>query len=225
MIASKLGNILIKEERNFIRKELYKLENKKRFTKTQRERAYTSLIELVKTLNNKQKHQYSDYQDQDCFEIKDIENLFDTIDINEYYKPVITKETFNNKYQYYETRGNRHKRLSLKQYLYTITPELAELINEKTNNENEQKFQLTVGINVIHTTDGEKSRTFHVKSDNVVIRQGSDTNDIIAKLFESFFSKYEHEENILRNGNNFSFESVDMAGVHFHGIELKSGSS
>ena len=53
MIASKLGNILIKEERNFIRKELYKLENKKRFTKAQRERAYAYLIELVNTLNIK----------------------------------------------------------------------------------------------------------------------------------------------------------------------------
>ena len=53
VIASILGNILIKEERNFIRKELYKLENKKRFTKAQRERAYAYLIELVNTLNIK----------------------------------------------------------------------------------------------------------------------------------------------------------------------------
>ena len=48
---------------------------------------------------------------------------------------------------------------------------------------------------------------------------------LLLKLFESFFSKYEHEENILRNGSNFSFESIDMAGVHFHDIELKRGSS
>ena len=96
---------------------------------------------------------------------------------------------------------------------------------KKKNNEIEQKVQLTVGINFIHTTDREKSRTFHVKSDNVVIRQGSDTNDIITNLFESFFSKYEHDENILRNGSNFSFENVDMVGIHFHDIELKRGSS
>ena len=94
-MASKLGNILTKEERNFIRKELYKLQkNKKRFTKTQRERAYVYLIELVNTLNNKEKHQYSNFNDQDYFRIKDIENLFDTIDLNEYYKSVLTKEVF-----------------------------------------------------------------------------------------------------------------------------------
>ena len=61
VIASKLGNTLTKEEINFIRKQLYKLENKKRFTKTQRERAYAYLIELVNTFNNKEKHQYSEY--------------------------------------------------------------------------------------------------------------------------------------------------------------------
>ena len=94
VMASKLGNILTKEERNFIRKELYKLQNKKRFTKTQRERAYVYLIELVNTLNNKEKHQYSNFNDQDYFRIKDIENLFDTIDLNEYYKSVLTKEVF-----------------------------------------------------------------------------------------------------------------------------------
>ena len=94
VMASKLGNILTKEERNFIRKELYKLQNKKRFTKTQRERAYVYLIELVNTLNNKEKHQYSNFNDQDYFRIKDIGNLFDTIDLNEYYKSVLTKEVF-----------------------------------------------------------------------------------------------------------------------------------
>ena len=94
VMASKLGNILTKEERHFIRKELYKLQNKKRFTKTQRERAYVYLIELVNTLNNKEKHQYSNFNDQDYFRIKDIENLFDIIDLNEYYKSVLTKEVF-----------------------------------------------------------------------------------------------------------------------------------
>ena len=94
VMASKLGNILTKEERNFIRKELYKLQNKKRFTKTQRERAYVYLTELVNTLNNKEKHQYSNFNDQDYFRIKDIQNLFDTIDLNEYYKSVLTKEVF-----------------------------------------------------------------------------------------------------------------------------------
>ena len=109
VVASKLGNILTKEERNIIRKELCKLENKKRFTKTQKERAYAYLIGLARTLDNKEKYQYSDYHDQDYFGIKDIENMLNNIDDIDYYKPILTKESFIGNYQYYEIRGDRYK--------------------------------------------------------------------------------------------------------------------
>ena len=109
LVASKLGNILTKEERNIIRKELCKLENKKRFTKTQKERVYAYLIGLARTLDNKEKYQYSDYHDQDYFGIKDIENMLNNIDDIDYYKPILTKESFIRNYQYYEIRGDRYK--------------------------------------------------------------------------------------------------------------------
>ena len=60
---------------------------------------------------------------------------------------------------------------------------------------------------------------------HVEIISGSDKNDIITKVFESFLNKYEPEENILKNGSNYSFESVNMTGFHFHDIKLKRGSS
>ena len=41
--AAKLGHILTKEERNFIREKLYKLENKKRFTKSEKQKALSYL--------------------------------------------------------------------------------------------------------------------------------------------------------------------------------------
>ena len=130
-------------------------------------------------------------------------------------------------YEYYEIRGDRHKNLSLNQYLYTIMPELTELINEKkNNNKKEQKLQLSMGINFMHNTDEEKkSRTFYVKSDNVIIRSSDNPNETITKLYESFLNNYQKEENILRNGSNYTFECVDILGIHFHNIKLKRGSS
>ena len=107
--ATKLGNILINEERNIIREELYRLENKKRFTRAQREKAYTYLIDLARTLDNKEKYQYSDYHDQDYLGIRDIENMLNNIDDIDYYKPILTKESFIGNYQYYEIRGDRYK--------------------------------------------------------------------------------------------------------------------
>ena len=107
--ATKLGNILINEERKIIREELYRLEDKKRFTRAQREKAYTYLIDLARTLDNKEKYQYSDYHDQDYLGIRDIENMLNNIDDIDYYKPILTKESFVSNYQYHEISGDRYK--------------------------------------------------------------------------------------------------------------------
>ena len=107
--ATKLSNILINEERNIIREELYRLENKKRFTRAQREKAYTYLIDLARNLDNKEKYQYSDYHDQDYLGIRDIENMLNNTDDIDYYKPILTKESFVSNYQYYEISGDRYK--------------------------------------------------------------------------------------------------------------------
>ena len=82
-----------------------------------------------------------------------------------------------------------------------------------------------MSVNFTHNTDIDKSRTFHVKSDNVEFRMGSDTDDVVTKLLDSFFVKYEYDENILRDGSNYSFDYVDMSAVHFHEIKLKRGGS
>ena len=56
------------------------------------------------------------------------------------------------------------------------------------------------------------------------MRSGDNTDDIITNILESFLENYEREENILRNGSNYSFECVDLALVHFHNIKMKRGS-
>ena len=83
ILAAKLGNILTKEERNTIRKELFKFENTK-LSKTKRERATARLIELTNTLQSRRKYQH----DYDYHGIRDIEHLFNTIDHDDYYKPI-----------------------------------------------------------------------------------------------------------------------------------------
>ena len=67
-----------------------------------------------------------------------------------------------------------------------------------------------MGINFMSITDKEKTRTFHVKSDNEEIILGNDTNDIIKELIESVLSYCQREEQVLRNGSNYIIESVDV---------------
>ena len=105
-----------------------------------------------------------------------------------------------------------------------IMPELVDLINKKDNNKKKQKIQLSMRVNFMCITDKEKTRTFYVNSDNEEIRSSDDTNNI-NKIFESFLSNYQKEEQILRNSSNYTFESIDMLGIHFHDIKLKRDSS
>ena len=179
---------------------------------------------MINILNKKEEYKYSKYDDPDYFGKRDIENFFIHINHADYYKPTLVKSSFKKNYEYYEIRGNRDKKLSVKQYLTKIMPHLTDLMNGKKNKDNEQKIQLSMGVNFMCVTDKEKTRTFHVKSDNEDIRLGNDTSNIINKLYEYFLSNYQKEEQILRNGSNFVFESVDVLGIHFHNIKLKRGS-
>ena len=129
--------------------------------------------------------------------------------IDDYYKPILVRFAFDNNFEEYEIRGDKHKNLTLKEYLVTITSQLVNLIEEKKNSTQEkQKAQLTIA-----------------KSKNIEIRTKDDTDDIPTKLLESFLENYEIRENILRNGSVYVFDCVDLTLVQFHCIELKRGSS
>ena len=47
--------------------------------------------------------------------MRDIEKLFSNVD--DYYKPILVESSFKNNYKYYESRGDKDKKLSVKQYL------------------------------------------------------------------------------------------------------------
>ena len=143
-----------------------------------------------------------------------MENLFTNDDDNDdnYYKPIFVKSSFKNYYKYYESRGDKDKKLSVKQYLYKIMPYLSDLINDhKTirNESNEWKIQINMHVNFI------------MKNNNEEIRSGNETDDIIKRLINSFLTNYRNEEAILRNGSGFVFESVDLLSYSFHKISLK----
>ena len=105
-----------------------------------------------------------------------------------------------------------------------IIPYLAGLINERKNN-NEYKIHLSMSVNFMCITDIEKTHTFYVKSNNKEIRLGNGTSNIINELIKSFLSNCQKKEQVLRNRSNYTFESVDILGIHFHNIKLKRCSS
>ena len=228
MILSRLGNIVDINDRKKIKKELYEIEKKENLSDNEKEEIYDYLVKLVKTLDKKEKYKYHDRDDLDYYGIKDIENLFGNVVDDDYYKPILVKSSFKDNYKYYESRGDKDKKLSVKQYLYKIMPYLSDLINDHKairNESNEWKIQINMHVNFISSKDTGEICTIFVWSDNEEIRPGNETDDIIKGLLNSFLNNYQKEDTVLREGSGFVFESVDLLSYTFHKTSLKRGKS
>ena len=105
----------------------------------------------------------------------------------DHYKPILVKSGYNNNYIQYESKGD--KILTLKEYLALIERYFKKLINYYKN-KGEWKLQLTAEISFISLKPGsDETRVMHTRSDNEEFMNGSDTDEIIKGLFESFLQK------------------------------------
>ena len=77
-------------------------------------------------------------------------------------------------------------------------------------------------INFISSKDSDQIRTMHTKSNSIEIMMGSETDEIIEELFESFLHKYQGLEEKMR-GSEFVFHSVDLLYYKIHKISLNRG--
>ena len=93
-ILNRLRDILPKRYRKEIKKKLYEIENKKNLSEAEKEENDEYLRKLVRNLNNKEKYSPYDRDDFDYYQIRDIENLFDEVSEEEYYKPILAKSSF-----------------------------------------------------------------------------------------------------------------------------------
>ena len=221
VIFNRLRNIVTNKDRKKITKKLYEIEKNQNLSDGEKQEIYDYLVNLTNTLNKKEKYQY-DRDNLDCYGIKGMKNLFNNVDDDnddDYYKTMLIKRSFKNSYKYYESKGDRGKNLSVKQYLYIIMPYLRDLRND--HNSKEWKIQINMHVNFISSKDTGETRIIYVWSDNEEIMLGNETDDIIKELFKSFLNNYQKKEIILRKGSGFIFESVDLLSYSFHKISLK----
>ena len=167
------------------------------------------------------------YHYHDDFEyrgIKNIQNLFKLSIDKDHYKPILVKSGYNNNYIQYESKGD--KILTLKEYPALIERYLRKLINYYKN-KGEWKLQLTAEISFVSLKPGsDETRVMHMKSNNEEIMNGSDTDEIIKGLSESFLQKYEKNLHEKMKGLDFEFDGVDFLNHDFNKISLnRAGSS
>ena len=82
-----------------------------------------------------------------------------------------------------------------------------------------------MAINFISSKDSDEIRTMHTKSNNIEIMIGSETNEIIEDLFESFLLKYQEGLEESMRGSEFVYNSVDVLYYNLNKVSLSSGGS
>ena len=120
-----------------------------------------------------------DPDDFDYYGIRDIENLFDEVSEQDYYKPILVKSSFKGNYKYYESRGDKEKKIISKTIYLTRLHRIHGLINDHRIARRVWKIQISMCVNFILSKDTVETRTIYVWSDNVSIMWGSDTDDIV----------------------------------------------
>ena len=73
IILTRLGNIVTKNDRKKIKKELYEIEKKQNLSDNEKEKIYDHLVKLVNTFDKKEEYKHSDRDDLDSFGIKELE--------------------------------------------------------------------------------------------------------------------------------------------------------
>ena len=219
-ILNRLRDILPRKYRKEIKEKLYEIEHNENLSEAEKEENDEYLRKLVRNLNNKEKYGPYDRDDFTYNGIRDIENLFDEVSEEDYYKPILVKSSFKSNYKYYESRGDKEKRLSVRQYLNKITSHLYDLINDHRIARRVWEIQISMRVNFISSKDTGETRTIYVWSNNESIMWGSDAGDIIRELFRSFLHNYQEELKIIK-GSDFVFESVELMDYKLHRVHLK----
>ena len=80
-------------------------------------------------------------------------------------------------------------------------------------------------INFISYKDSDTAQSRHTKSDNIEIMMGSETDDIIDKLFESLLQRYQEGLEESMKKSDFVSDSGDLLYYHLHKLSLKRGKS
>ena len=82
-----------------------------------------------------------------------------------------------------------------------------------------------MAINFISSKDSDETRTMHTKTNNVEIMIGSETNEIIKELFESFLQKYQERLEESMRGSEFVYDSVDVLHYNLNKVSLSRDGS
>ena len=99
--------------------------------------------------NLKKKHINSSFDEFSYCGLKYLQYTFG--DLDDYWKPILLKESSGGNYQMYSSRGDKDRNMYITEHLDEIIPHLIALIDEKRKSSS-HKIQLDISVNLIHLT-------------------------------------------------------------------------
>ena len=244
----RLGINKFSKDADKYRKLFYDIKNYKHLSELEMEEISKTFNKLEKTLNfkkprnnintilyedlNSDKELNLDDADDDKYrKIGSIRKLFEESNRN-YYKSKAIDRAFAgevNNYIKYISEGDKDEKLSLRENLNIIRPDLRDLINrqkpiERLNNNNndrgEWKIMLRMYIKCISTKPFNETRTMHPESKQVEFYIGSDTENVINTLFNTLLQNVQRIQEILNErGSKFLPDSVELLECELRKID------
>ena len=186
---ARLIDMPLNEYKQTIKEELYEI--------VKRQNVYNKLITLPNSNDNKE-----EYTRLDCC------NLFNDLDDDSYYKPILNINPNKENYKHYVSKVDKDKKLSMKQYLLMIIPHLFDSMNDHRDEISGWSIHLNMCIHFTNHASTALLYAHHIKSDTEEIRSDSETNKILNMLFKSFMSNYHVKKEILRKESNLIFNHI-----------------
>ena len=199
-----------------IKKRLDEIDRMTNINRSEKTRLLNELSKILSDLEYKRKYISSAYDSSDYYELKDLEYTFG--DLDDYYKPMLAKESFNGSYQMYTFRGDKDRDMNISMYLDKVKPYLVALIDEKKLSH--QKIQLDIAINLRPITKNDRI-TFYVKSKNIVCLPSDNSKDILEQLINSLRKYCADKLLICRTDSSYVYESDEGLSIHFHKIYIE----
>ena len=106
-----LGMMIDKPDKDKIRKRLDEIDKKTRISRAEKTRLLEELSKILLNLEYKRKRIRSAYDSTDYYGLKDLEYTFG--DLDDYYKPILAKESFNRNYQMFTCRGDKNRDMDI----------------------------------------------------------------------------------------------------------------
>ena len=115
----------------------------------------------------------------------------------------------------YESKGDNDFRLSINEYFDIIKPYLGDMVNNQKT-KGEWKVQPSMRVIFVSFTDASETSEMYTKSDNILIMNGTETEDIINELINAFSKRYQEGLETKMRGSSFTFDRVDLLEYHLN---------